>query len=263
MLTVISTMMYDYDLPAMQATFPLMANIWYTTFMIIVTNMMLWMFLGIILDSYTEARQKFLGAPTLMDDVALFLRSSPPLSGWLHACTRGCMGRPYAGVDEVLRALSHRRSSSSSASSASSGGAKEGAGQQHSAHPPLLSSHEAAAAAAAAAATHLTPHMLASLVPHLTLANASNLVLDSLAWSYSKEATSGVGAGVGGSSREAAAAAAVALPRRHSVVEGEGSSAEEAAAAYARGGRVPSYKSIRAAIVSASVTGLAGEGLGR
>ena len=104
-LSILRFLMYDYDLDAMQDTYPVMADVFFVTFMVLMTNMMLWIFFGIILDSYSQAMSASHGAPTLWDDAAAFLRSLPPAKSLLHIATAGYAGVPYAGVDAVIEVL--------------------------------------------------------------------------------------------------------------------------------------------------------------
>ena len=245
-LTVFQTMMYDYDLEAMQDTFPVMANVWYISYMMLVTNMMLWMFLGIILGSYDAARAKAHGSPTLLDDAEVFARSLPPWSGWVHLATGGLGGKPHAGVGDVLRALRREaRAAAEEAEAGSSSEGGEGGGGGAGAAPG-----GAALPAPLAAAPLLTPQQLVARVPHLTLATATDLVVDSLTWCRSLEGQSSAGAGGeggaggaggGGGGGGADAAQHPQLQRRSSEMMDGGA------------GLPPSYKATRAAIASQDV----------
>jgi Polycystin cation channel len=42
-VSIFRYMMYDYDLYPMRATFPFMANLFFGSFMVLVTNLILWM----------------------------------------------------------------------------------------------------------------------------------------------------------------------------------------------------------------------------
>ena len=50
--------MYDYDLPAMEASYPVMADLFFTLFMLIVTNLALWLFFAVVFDVYTDVRKQ-------------------------------------------------------------------------------------------------------------------------------------------------------------------------------------------------------------
>ena len=79
-ISVFRYMMYDYDLVAMEATgFVHMADFFFASFMIVITNMILWMFLAIILESYTTIRASQFESPSLVDELTVLLRSLPAL----------------------------------------------------------------------------------------------------------------------------------------------------------------------------------------
>jgi Polycystin cation channel len=55
-LSVVRFIMYDYDIYRMAQTFPVWTVVYYVTFMLLITNLVLWMFLNIIHEFYSEAR---------------------------------------------------------------------------------------------------------------------------------------------------------------------------------------------------------------
>ena len=183
-LSILRFLMYDYDLDAMQDTYPVMADVFFVTFMVLMTNMMLWIFFGIILDSYSQAMSASHGAPTLWDDAAAFLRSLPPAKSLLHIATAGYAGVPYAGVDAVIEVLKVGPLAGRSGGQDGSGGG----GGAFTPNPPPTGT---AAAASATANDLISPAALANAVPHLTHKNARDLIVDALAWSTSAIATSG------------------------------------------------------------------------
>jgi hypothetical protein len=112
-VSVIRFMMYDYDLPAMSVTYPTMANFYCLSFMVLITNMTLWMFLAIILESYTEVRSESQGAPSVMQEAVAFAQSVPMMD-WSppDACANilprsagGAKKRKEATWNDVITAL--------------------------------------------------------------------------------------------------------------------------------------------------------------
>jgi hypothetical protein len=64
--------MYDYDYDAMAAAYPGAARAFYLSFMFMMTNLMLWMFLAILFESYTEVRaDSHRKAPSAFKELAL------------------------------------------------------------------------------------------------------------------------------------------------------------------------------------------------
>jgi hypothetical protein len=153
LMAVFRYMMYDYNLDAMSSSFPTMASIFYVTMMLLLTNMVLWMFLAIVLESYTEVRARSRGAPSLLDDAASAWVVLPRASALLHAATCGRLGQPSAGLRDVIDALNGR----------------------------LRDEEEVSAAALAAGVPYLHRHV------------AEELILDAIAWSASGEGGSGGG----------------------------------------------------------------------
>ena len=100
-LSVFRTVMYDYDLPAMEAQYRGMADLYFITFMIAITNLVLWMFLAILLENYTEVRFESHKGPSAMEEAAAFLASLPRT-----ATPRWCKRRPPPGAKQELRVLS-------------------------------------------------------------------------------------------------------------------------------------------------------------
>lgn len=109
-------MMYDYDLPTMESTgYVDMARLYFASYMLIVTNMTLWMFLAIFLDAYTVVRNAaHVGSGITEDGVeavtAIFERimTCPP---WRRG---GCCSRTRNGVascDALLDVLESKEGS--------------------------------------------------------------------------------------------------------------------------------------------------------
>jgi hypothetical protein len=107
-MAVFRYMMYDYNLDAMSSSFPTMATVFYITMMLLLTNMVLWMFLAIVLESYTEVRARSHGAPSLLDDAVSAWVSLPRASALLYAASCGRYGEPAAGLADVIDALNGR-----------------------------------------------------------------------------------------------------------------------------------------------------------
>ncbi len=73
MNAVIRFSQYDYDLEAMQQTFPAMAEFFFSAMMLGVTNLTIWMFFGVVLETYSEVRAERLKGPTLWEEAAAFI----------------------------------------------------------------------------------------------------------------------------------------------------------------------------------------------
>ncbi len=195
LMAVFRYMMYDYNLDSMASSFPTMANVFYISMMLLLTNMVLWMFLAIVLESYTEVRARSHGAPSLLDDAASAWVALPRAAALLHAASCGRCGEPSAGLADVIDALRGR----------------------------LRAEEEVTAVA------------LAAGVPYLRADVAEELILDAAAWSASAEGGGGAdeggapekgGAGGGGRHRRAfwmardhSGATAAAGAARHSYSE--------------------------------------------
>jgi hypothetical protein len=167
-VSIFRYMMYDYDRDAMVATFPTGANVFYGSFMVLMTNLVLWMFLAIILESYTEIRARSQGAPTLYDDALAYAASLPPLRSWPAYASCGLAGARAPGIEAVLAALK----------------------------------------TAPDAPRVLTPAALVALVPRLGAGAAEGIVTDALAWSLSLAAKGAAAAAAAGADAGAPFAAA-------------------------------------------------------
>jgi hypothetical protein len=113
-VAVFRYMMYDYDLVAMEATgFVHMADFFFVSYMIVITNLILWMFLAIILESYTTIRAAQFDTPSLADELTVLLRSLPAPADMLPSQLARLLGARRAaaaggggGGGAVRRALS-------------------------------------------------------------------------------------------------------------------------------------------------------------
>jgi len=95
-------MMYDYDLVAMEAVNVDMARLFFASYMLLVTNLILWMFLAIFLESYTDVRAASHKGNTVGEDaaeaaaaLALRLATCPP---WRRG---GCCSLVPHGIAEA------------------------------------------------------------------------------------------------------------------------------------------------------------------
>ena len=113
-VSVFRYMMYDYDLVAMEATgFVHMADFFFASYMIVITNLILWMFLAIILESYTTIRASQFDTPSLADELTVLLRSLPAPAemlpsrlAWLAGGrAAGGGGRRALSAQEMLDAI--------------------------------------------------------------------------------------------------------------------------------------------------------------
>jgi hypothetical protein len=104
-------MMYDYDLITMESTgFVAMADFFFASYMMLITNLVFWMFLAIILESYTTIRMMQADQPSLVDELVMLVRSSPPIAETLFPCCvrKGARKHP-ATTDEMLADLNKGR----------------------------------------------------------------------------------------------------------------------------------------------------------
>jgi len=184
--------MYDYDLEAMQNSYPRMADFFFVTFMVIMTNCMLWMFFGIILDSYNTAREASHGAPSLWDDACVTLRSMPPLRSLIWYLSRGYYGTPFAGVDDVIAVL--QRGPLAQEGVVESGEAELSAAGSlrlnKSRDPSGMGANRSITQGALEANDSqvkdiVTPYLLARNVSDLSIEAARDLIMDSMAWNLS------------------------------------------------------------------------------
>jgi hypothetical protein len=117
-VSVIRYMMYDYDLIAMEATgYVAMADFFFASYMILITNLIFWMFLASIFESYTNVRIASANTPSIVDEGAALLRSTESLD-WCCSCCgragaaaegegglRGARQRRAPGSAEMLAAF--------------------------------------------------------------------------------------------------------------------------------------------------------------
>ena len=104
-VSVFRFMMYDYDLIAMEATgFVHMADFFFASYMIVITNLILWMFLAIILESYTTIRASQFNTPSLADELTVLLRSLPTLGDMLPHQLAWLVGGRSGGKDGAVPA---------------------------------------------------------------------------------------------------------------------------------------------------------------
>jgi hypothetical protein len=79
--STVRLIMYDYDLAVLgTSSFPGMGNLFILSFMVLVTNLVFWMFLGVLLESYTEVRLEAGGAPSLLQEGVAFVQSLPKMA---------------------------------------------------------------------------------------------------------------------------------------------------------------------------------------
>jgi len=110
-VSIFRFMMYDYDLITMESTgFVAMADFFFASYMMLITNLVLWMFLAIILESYTTIRMMQADQPSLVDELVMLVRSSPPIAETLFPCCvrKGARKHP-ATTDEMLADLNKGR----------------------------------------------------------------------------------------------------------------------------------------------------------
>jgi cytochrome b561 len=69
--------MYEYDLPQLMQTNPYSTPIFYTLFMFLVTNLILWMFLAILMETYSSVRFEVRHAPNAVVDMINHAGSIP------------------------------------------------------------------------------------------------------------------------------------------------------------------------------------------
>jgi len=103
--------MYDYDFDAMYAAHPVMARLFYASFMFLMTNLMLWMLLAIFLESYTEVRaESHVRGPSAFQELADVIRNGGLWEGCCGGSGRGGGGSGSkwgagAGLWELLPPL--------------------------------------------------------------------------------------------------------------------------------------------------------------
>ena len=87
--------MYDYKFIPMAQQYPFLAGVFYVAFMVLITNLVLWMFLAILFETYTEVRYESHNTPSAFEEGAAFLSTVPRDA---HACwarPRNSMRAPY------------------------------------------------------------------------------------------------------------------------------------------------------------------------
>jgi hypothetical protein len=110
-VSIFRFMMYDYDLVTMESTgFVAMADFFFCSYMLLITNLVLWMFLAIIFESYTTIRMMQADQPSLVDELVILVRSSPPIAETFCPCLvrKGVRTHP-ATTDEMLADLNKGR----------------------------------------------------------------------------------------------------------------------------------------------------------
>ena len=86
--------MYDYKFIPMQQQYPFLAGVFYVAFMILITNLVLWMFLAIVFETYTEVRYESHNTPSAFEEGAAFFATVPrdAQACWARRCG-GCRAR--------------------------------------------------------------------------------------------------------------------------------------------------------------------------
>jgi hypothetical protein len=75
-LTLFQYMMYDYDYAAQAQQYPLLAAVFYVAFMLLITNLILWMFLAILFEEYSAVRVSSHELPSVADEAAAALAAA-------------------------------------------------------------------------------------------------------------------------------------------------------------------------------------------
>ena len=80
--------MYDYKFLPMQQQYPFLAGVFYVAFMILITNLVLWMFLAIVFETYTEVRYESHNTPSAFEEGAAFFATVPrdARACWARRC---------------------------------------------------------------------------------------------------------------------------------------------------------------------------------
>ena len=104
LLTLIQYMMYDYDYDAQARQYPIFAAFFYVAFMLLITNLIFWMFLAILFEEYTAVRYDSHNSPTVADEAAAAAHAVARAAARAlpRACTRSscCQSRGATAADD-------------------------------------------------------------------------------------------------------------------------------------------------------------------
>lgn len=111
--SVIALCMYEYDSAALLAVAPAHARWYFGSFMFIATNLLLWQFLAILMETYaalrSELHSSYSHAPSLLEDMGSGLRSWWRwCRRWLPCCPRSS-SRSSSSVPIAVHRLVHER----------------------------------------------------------------------------------------------------------------------------------------------------------